>query len=169
MDETERRDHLSTIRLFARALDADQLDELAAKARPVVFPAGAVLMTSGDFGNAMYVVVEGTVTVELIDEQGAEREIADLGKGDIVGEMSLMTGARRNATVIAKTDVETLEITKVALEEIFARAPVLVDRFSVVLARRQTELDRIASETAHSADDVAGQIRRFFQSVFSTD
>ncbi len=122
-------------------------------------------MASGDFGVAMYAIVTGRVQVRLVLE-GVERDVAGLGPGDIVGEMSLMTGARRNATVTALSTVTALEITKVALEEILAQAPQLDGRFGAVLASRQAELDRIASEAEHSADDIAGQIRSFFHTVF---
>ncbi len=122
MDEDLRLAELSTIPLFAGALDAELLAVLAAKARHVVFPAGSTLMNSGDFGVAMYVIIEGRVDVHVTTERGSDREIAELGSGDIVGEMSLMTGARRNASVEAETEVTALEITKVTLEEILARA-----------------------------------------------
>jgi CRP-like cAMP-binding protein len=77
--------------------------------------------------------------------------------------MSLLTGARRRATVVAENEVVALEITKVALEEILARAPDLIDGFGTVLSRRQAELNRVAVDVArHDKDDLIHQIRRFF-------
>jgi CRP-like cAMP-binding protein len=154
---------LAGVPLFAEVLDRDQIARLAAKCHIADFPARALLMTEGDFGTSMFAIVDGTVSVTVGDRRGKEHDVAELGAGDIVGEMSLMTGARRRATVTAITDVVALEITKVALEDILARAPDLIDNFGAVLARRQAELSRAAAEAERSgADKIVAQIGRFF-------
>lgn len=160
-NDVEPRDILEEIPLFADVLSEGQLELLAAKCHFAVFPAGSEMMAEGDFGSSMFAIVTGDVSVTIADRRGAEHGVATLGAGDIVGEMSLMTGARRNATVVAETDVVALEITKVALEQILARAPDLIDRFGGMLARRQAELDKVAAKAAH-ADDLIHQIRHFF-------
>lgn len=167
MDQDGRRAFLGGVRLFAETLDPDELTTLAGKAHVVSFPAGATLMEAGDFGTAMYAIVEGRVDVRLTDKEGHEREVATLGREQIVGEMSLMTGARRSATVVAVTDVMAMEISKVALEEILAAAPQLIDRFAVVLSARRAELDRIAAQLYGGEDgDIGAGIRRFFGHLF---
>ena len=108
----------------------------------MIFPAGSILMTEGDFATSMFAIVEGTVSVAVADRDGADRHVAELKRGDVVGEMSLMTGARRSATVTATTEVVALEVTKFSLEAILTRAPELIDRFGEILARRQAELDQ---------------------------
>ena len=169
MDQGEFRDVLAAIPLFGDVLGPARLAELAGKAREAVFPAGSVLMTEGDFGVSMFAIVEGSVAVSVGDPRGGEHGIATVYAGDVVGEMSLMTGARRNATVTARSDVVAIEITKVALEEILSRAPELIDSFGAVLAKRQAELDRIAADTAASQRDIVSQIKRFFPAVFGKD
>jgi CRP-like cAMP-binding protein len=154
---------LSGIPLFSEVLDDRQLERLANKCHFVVFAPGQMIVAEGDFGTSMFAIVEGSVSVSLDDKRGAAHGVAELKTGDIVGEMSLLTGARRNANVVAETEVSALEITKVALEEILARAPDLIDRFGTVLARRQAQLDRVATEVANAnKDDLIHQIRRFF-------
>jgi len=154
---------LAAIPLFAEVLDANQIDLLAGRCDVAIFPAGSLLMTEGDYGTSMFALVEGNVAVTLAGRRGDAYGVAALGGGDIVGEMSLMTGARRSATVTATNEVVAIEITKVALEEILARAPDLIDSFGTVLARRRAELDRAAHEAARAGkDDIVGQIRRFF-------
>jgi len=156
-------DTLATISLFADVLDADQIERLAARCNIAVFPGGSLLMAEDDFGTSMFALAEGSVSVTLAGKRGDEYGVADLGAGDIVGEMSLMTGSRRNATVTAVTDVVAIEITKVALEEILMRAPDLIDRFGDVLSRRQAERDKAAVDAARAdKDDLVSQIRRFF-------
>jgi CRP-like cAMP-binding protein len=157
------REVLAAIPLFAEVLDADQLVRLAAKCHEAIFPVGAVLMTEGDFGTSMFALVEGEVSVALADKRGDPHGVAKLSAGDFVGEMSLLTGARRSATVVAETEVAAIEITKVALEEVLTRAPDLIDRFGLVLASRQAELDRAAADVAQAnKDDLISQIKRFF-------
>jgi CRP-like cAMP-binding protein len=162
MDGVDAQAVVAEIPLFAETLDADQLRALAHKSAPVLFPTGSILMTEGDFATSMFAIVEGRLAVTVSDADGGTRHVADLGAGDIVGEMSLMTGARRSATVIAKTEVVALEVTKFSLEAIIARAPELVDRFGEILARRQAELDEIAAAAPVAKDDIVSQIRRFF-------
>jgi CRP-like cAMP-binding protein len=153
---------LAGIPLFAETLNRRQLAHLAAQCRLAIYPPGAVLMAEGDFGDAMFAIVDGEVEVTLQNRRGDEHPVAMLRAGDIVGEMSLLTGMRRTATAVARGEAAALEITKVTFEEMFARAPELIDRFSQVLARRQLELSRIAAEADASADAIGARIRRFF-------
>jgi CRP-like cAMP-binding protein len=161
LEDIDARAVLAAIPLFADTLDARQLDRLAAQCEPAFFPAGAFIISEGDFGDSMYAVVSGEVGVTLHDARGGEHGVASVMPGEIVGEMSILTGMRRQATVVAKTDVAALEITKPALEEMFARAPDLIDRFGAVLAERQATLSRVAAEAA-TPQDIASRIRRFF-------
>ena len=165
MDTVDAERVLAEIPLFAETLDQLQLAALAHKSAPVIFPAGSILMTEGDFATSMFAIVEGSVSVAVADRDGGDRHVADLKGGDIVGEMSLMTGARRSATVTATSEVVALEVTKFSLEAILTRAPELIDRFGEILARRRAELDQLAAEAAPK-DDIVSQIRRFFPSVF---
>lgn len=154
---------LTNIHLFREVLDPGQIERLASKCHQSVFPAGALLMTEGDYGTSMFALVEGTVSVTVAGTHGDPHGVAELSAGDFVGEMSLLTGARRNATVEAVTEVVAVEIPKVALEEILARAPDLIDNFGSVLARRQAERDQVAADAAQmSAGNIVSQIKRFF-------
>lgn len=161
MEDIDARNVLARIRLFGETLTPRQLDHLAAQSEPAFFPTGSFLISEGDFGDSMFAIVEGEASVTLHDDHGEEHGVASVKPGEIVGEMSLLTGMRRKATVVAKTDVAALEITKPALEEMFARAPELIDRFGAVLAERQAVLNRVAADAA-SHKDFASRIRRFF-------
>ena len=153
---------LRAIPLFGEVLSEPLLEGLAHKCATVVFPQSSILMGEGDFGTSMFAIVDGEVEVTVADRSGDEQGVARLAEGDVVGEMSLMTGARRSATVTAITDVVALEITKYSLEAVLARAPELIDRFGDILHRRQKERDRVAAGKA----DIITQIRKFFPSVF---
>lgn len=164
----ESREVFAGIPLFAEVLSPADLDLLAARVRPCFFAPDAVLMEEADFGASMFAIVDGTVAVSVDDGRGGSELVARLSDGEIVGEMSLMTGARRSATVTAVTAVNALEITKVNLEAILTRAPKLVDAFSEMLEKRQSELDSIHAE-AHrwtvlglTRAEIVARMRAFF-------
>ncbi len=73
--------------------------------------AGEVIVRQGDPGDKFYVIKSGNVDV-IVDEGGVRRTVAVLGKGDFFGEAALLTGAPRNATVVAKEDVEVYTLGK---------------------------------------------------------
>ena len=162
METSQIRAVLAAVPLFAETLDERQLDHLAAQCNFVIFPPEAVMIAEGDFADAMFVIAAGQVEVTLHDSHGGEHQVAVLGAGDVVGEMALFTGLRRSATTVARSEVEAIEITKVAFEDMFARTPDLIDRFSPVLAKRQSELDQIAAEAEADATAMGARIRRFF-------
>ncbi len=165
MDDSRIRDVLARVPLFAEVLDEGLMHALAARSRAVTFTPGMTLMVEGDFGSTMFAIASGDVAVTVSGRGGGERDVALLGAGDIVGEMSLMTGQRRTATVTAESDVQAIEIGKVALEDVLTRAPELIDRFGAVLAGRQMERDRVAASEA-AAESIVAQIRSFFPSIF---
>jgi CRP-like cAMP-binding protein len=76
---------------------------------------------------------------------GEVRDVAVLVSGDIVGEMSLMTGAPRTAWVTSLSAMRVLEVTKESIESLLAAEPGLLERFSHVLAARQSSLSELAS------------------------
>jgi CRP-like cAMP-binding protein len=157
---------LASVPLFAQTLDAAQLRFLAGQSRPAFFRAGTLLMSQGEFGGAMFAIVEGEVSVSFLDARGKPREIARLGRGDVVGEMSLFTGDRRTASVCAVTNVDALEITKASLERMFQRSPGLLDRFGALLAARQADLAAIGKAEEASRADFVRRAARSFAGLF---
>ncbi len=162
----EASEFLKDVPLFAEVLGEEQLRSLASKSRPAFFRAGTRLMTQGDFGGAMFVIVSGEVDVTFVDANAEEQTVAKLGPHDIVGEMSLFTGDRRTATVSAASNVDALEITKASLERLFATAPELVDKFAAVLARRQAELSAAGSKADRSSEGFTRKARKVFTGLF---
>lgn len=130
---------ISSTQFFGSVLDSDALDALALSAKPVQFARGDRLMREGELGQSLFIVAEGSVGV-AIHERGGDRQVAKLGPGDIVGEMSLLTGARRSATVTALGKVAAFEITKQGLEPILANSPALVQKFAAMMEQRLGEI-----------------------------
>lgn len=73
-------------------------------------PAGATLFHEGELGASMYLVVEGSLQVSKRVIEGADKVLSTLGAGQYVGEMSLLTGAKRSATVRTVEESEVIEI-----------------------------------------------------------
>src|SRR6056300_132775 len=109
--------HLVAIPLFAD-LDEDELDAVAAITTELNFSAGTALMNEGSGAHEMVVVVDGTLEVTRAGEH-----IADIGPGGFAGEMAVLTHARRDATVTAKTDVTVLHIDGRSFGGVLEEAP----------------------------------------------
>ena len=97
----------------------------------------------------MFVVLEGSVEVIGKTEKGPRVVLASLGVGECFGEMSLVTGEPRNATVRAKGDVLVLEIRKGDLSPLMAENPELAERLGELLEKRRKN----RSERLHRADE----------------
>ena len=98
-------------------LSDEELQRLVDMAEPVSLRAGDILIRQGETGDAAYVVIKGEFEVEKRTGQSVIK-IDVRNSGDVVGEMALLSRAPRNATVIAKTDGETLRIPSEAFEEL---------------------------------------------------
>jgi CRP-like cAMP-binding protein len=136
------RGFLGTVPFFADVLDPAHLDAIAARAQIKNYDAGTVIIREHDLGDSMFVVVSGDLIV-AIEHGGGQREVATLTPGQFFGEMSLLTGVPRLATVTAKDEATVIEITKATIKPIFAASPALYDRMASVLQKRQSELDQI--------------------------
>lgn len=160
------RDILKSTPFFAEVLTEEEIDALAARARFIAFPPGTIPIEENAPGTSMFVLATGEVSVSV---EGDPAPVARLGPGDIVGEMSLLTGARRAATVTTLDEVEVLEVNKEALAHVLAHSPTLVSRFVEMLVRRRRALDRIAGGSAWgivrpSRSELEAMIRQFYES-----
>jgi small-conductance mechanosensitive channel len=146
-EEYARRvDALSRVDVF-RALDAEKIDRLARRMRLIIYGPGEVVLRQGDPGDSLYVVRAGSVAVQIGTGE-ARREVATLASGQFFGEMSLMTGESRAATVVAKSDCECYIVDKEAFQEILVERPELAGIISEILSRRQLALDGASPEAA---------------------
>jgi CRP-like cAMP-binding protein len=127
-----------------RCLTEKQAQDLAASASRRLFAHGEVMMREGEDGDSMQVILDGEADVFLkypkeSGRSGSEK-VAALGRGDYFGEMSLMTGDPRSATVRARGDVLTMEIEKAQLVPVFEDHPELLESLGELLAQRQQHL-----------------------------
>lgn len=172
IDQNEMRAALEHASMFSKVLDEEQSHELARQCSPVEYARGANLMVQGEQAASMFIILEGAARVSVLGQNNDPREVAVLATGDVVGEMSLMTGAPRNATVTALTRLRALEITKDPVEALLRKSPNLLQRFSHVLAKREEERAAIAQRPVQVAAverDLMARMKTFFSRVLWTD
>jgi small-conductance mechanosensitive channel/CRP-like cAMP-binding protein len=114
------------------SLPPEGLRALAGVVHRRVYGPGEDVVRQDDEGSSLFVVRRGRLAVRIGDA-----EVGRLGEGDIFGEMSLLTGERRKATVTAAGEVHLVEIAKEHLEPVLRSNPELVERLSAMLARRE--------------------------------
>lgn len=171
-DERRHRRAAATLRaipLFSALTDAE-IDALAREARFAPFAAGEVMTRQGNVAHHLYVLQKGEVEVRL-EAGGEEHVVARLVAPDIFGEMGLMTGEARAASVVAITDSSCFRLGKQNFQDLLSRRPELAAALSAVLAERRVELDfrRGAMDAATrearrrgEAERILGTIRHFF-------
>lgn len=132
-------DALRNVRLLS-GCTSRELAEVAALTVPASLPAGTVLTREGQVGGVAYVIESGSCEVLR-----GSRVVARIGPGDVVGELSLIDGGPRTATVRAVAPVEALEITTKDLQRLLRDVPRLRRSLLRSLAARVRDVDRRAA------------------------
>jgi CRP-like cAMP-binding protein len=113
------------------------------------FGAGEMLVRAGESGESMFIVRSGKAEVFGHTTDGQIRHIADIGRGDFTGEMALMTGEPRNASVRATTDLEVIEMDREGFTRLFKEHPDAAAGIGDIIAARNRErLEKLSSGDA---------------------
>ena len=163
---------ISREELLTRLRDVDILvplsdaahEAIADSAEVHVYSKGETIIRHGTAGESMFVIVGGRISVRVPDDTAAGmHEVAELGEGDVVGEMALLTGETRTADVVALSDVVAIEIGKGALQPLLVAHPELADGLSEQIAQRQEDLDTFRDESPEQVQTtVLSRIRDWF-------
>jgi small-conductance mechanosensitive channel/CRP-like cAMP-binding protein len=162
-----RLELLQTVGILAPLDDGARM-HVADGLHHTVYGTGEVIMRVGEPGDSLYIIRGGTVSVRL-DVDGLEKEVATLGEGDFFGEMSLMTGEPRHATVVAKSDAECYVIDRALFQQILRNNAKLADEIGKLLSEREMknkiEREGLSAEAARKSTDhqaLLHRIRSFF-------
>ena len=157
---------LGTLSVF-RMLDADELGALARSARPLALGPMERFVIQGTAGTSLFVVADGEVEVVLRRAQGPDLKVATLGRGEVIGEMSLLTGEPRAATVRAVDGALVYEIGQSQYAPLLHTHREWVEELAVIMEERlrQMEADLDAYDAQKRRRDICHRIVRHF---FST-
>jgi CRP-like cAMP-binding protein len=162
-------DNLSALRRVAllNCLDYQELQEIAGRVRLELYAPGEVIVKKGEPGDSMFVIERGTLSVRVDD---TTREVAELGPGGFFGEMGLLTGQPRAATVQSKTAVELLVVDHASFSAILLSHPEVAQTISTRIAElqaananRDLERTELTVEASESSSDLLAKIRSFFR------
>jgi hypothetical protein len=131
---------LRKVALFA-ALPAADLRPIAQIAQERRYQDGEAICTQGEPGDRMYILTSGSVRVLVSRNRGKAVETARRGQGDVVGEMSIISGGPRMATLEADGDVRTLTIERQMFEKLLRERPEIALAVMRVLCARLREKD----------------------------
>ncbi|MEI7842498.1 MAG: mechanosensitive ion channel family protein [Gallionellaceae bacterium] len=162
---------LRKVELFSQ-MNEKELHSLAERLKFSPFAKGNIVARQGDErSHWLYIIINGEAEVYLELAQGERRVLSTLGKGDFFGEMGLMTGAPRSASVIAKSNVECYRLDKEAFEEVMQARPTIAEEISHILVKRRAELETalqdidaqlVQKDRITQRNEILSTIKRFF-------
>jgi small-conductance mechanosensitive channel/CRP-like cAMP-binding protein len=151
---------LASVDLFA-PLSAEARLSLSRAATEQLFGDGEAIVRQGESGDSMFVILEGRVRVVL---EPSGHEVASLDAGGFFGEMSMLTGEPRTATVRAASDVRLLEITAAQMRDLAQTTPGLLEHMSQVMVARRVGLaaaEASATSTGSGVQTTRSLLARF--------
>ena len=153
---------IRSVELFSM-LDDGEVRQLAEKARVRVFGPGEIVVRQNDGGDSLFLVMKGRLQALV---NGIK--VGELVEGGVFGEMSLLTGEPRKATVSAESEVTLVELSREILEPLIRRKPEIMEALGAILAHREIanerslrEADRVMAEVRKCAEYVQ-RLKRFF-------
>ena len=163
---------LADLPLF-RGFDDDEIDRIALAGRVERWSSGSLVMEEGDAGPRLIVILEGRVAVLKSDGAGGEHVLSEVAAGSVLGEMSLLTGAPRNASVRAVDSLRVFAMDRTVFDGMVADGDPAAMKLSLaiarVLAHRLEQLNHRLVELLEEeeGDSPLHELSRFRQELFS--
>ena len=143
-----------------QCLSDGQIDNLVKQSELNHFGRGEHVIEEGAEGDSMFILLRGAAEVS-VSKNGSTIPVATLSSGDCFGEMSLLTGEKRSATVRADGDCYVMEISKETMAEVIRDSPECMKQLSELLAKRKMETEGILKDAAISSADQAAKQREY--------
>jgi small-conductance mechanosensitive channel/CRP-like cAMP-binding protein len=158
-------ERIKNVEIFA-PLSEEETEQLTDSAHMRVFAPDEVIIEKDQPGGSMFVIHKGSVEVQTVDEDGRKQVVNTLREGDFFGEMGLLTGEPRSATVIAREETQVLQIGKFSLKPILDNNPGLIKELSRTIEERRELLSQKENIHQTEADEedknVLRSIKKFF-------
>ena len=169
---SDAAERLGRIPAFA-ALPADSLTELADGIEWLRIPGGEAIVDQGDHGDCAYFIVRGRARAATRNADGAEKVVGDLGPGQPIGELALIAGVPRTATVRAARDTEVVRLTAQAFDRFVHHHPdatlpmvgVLAGRLEQTLTGRPPAQDQVSTIAVLDMTDEPGAASSFIDAL----
>ena len=162
MDSAAIRANLRRIEILS-PLGEEDLDSLVPHVRLCVYGRGETVVRQGEEGDSLFIVLRGGLEVRFDG-----KKVGKLSEGEFFGEMSLLTGEKRHATVVAAEEVRLIEVSKEALSPVISSHPAILTGLSDRLERRLEQIAAARRASAEEAehpppqDAILQKLRRFF-------
>lgn len=130
-------DYLSVIKTDPKFLEftKEEIKELFSNCEMKEYKKGSDIIKEGDMGDKLYIIADGEVGISKVVSNQVVFFITTLKKGDIFGEMAIISSYPRSANVFAKTDVKLIYLSKDAFELLKRDNPVVFGKFAWILAK----------------------------------
>lgn len=122
--------HFQRVPLF-ESVSKKGIRQIVSAATEIDLPTGKQLVSQGEYGREMYVILRGTADVNVDG-----RKVSELAPGDFFGELAFLHPAPRSATVTARTDMRVMVLDSRAMDVIVEREPVVARRLMEAMAKR---------------------------------
>ena len=161
-------ERLSAIEIFEPLSDEETM-QLAKETERKVFSQGETIIRAGDAGETMFVINRGGVSVQVPDPADNDKlkPLVELHEGKFFGEMALLTGEPRTATVVTTEETEVFEIGHNAVKRLFNTNPYLAEALSHAVAERRDLLKENAEikpeEMEQERAGIFSAVKRFFR------
>jgi CRP-like cAMP-binding protein len=142
---------LANIAFFATLPEAVRA-EVAERLQYAPFARGDIITKQGNTAHWLYIVGYGEAEVIYEPPQGGPSVIGKVHAGEIFGEMALLSGEARSATVIAKTDVECYRLDRASFQDLLNSRPELAEEVNRVIGPRSTDLEKARAAFATSGN-----------------
>jgi predicted acylesterase/phospholipase RssA/CRP-like cAMP-binding protein len=152
--ETEVLRALPGIETFFSDLGKQELLSIQRESRVIRVPSGNVVVRQGNAGDSMFLVLYGRLRAFRTNDDGSERILGEIGPGESVGEMALLTGGVRTATVRAIRDSQLVELGKDAFERILSANPAVALSLLRSLVRR-LERQQVSAKSTKAPATIA--------------
>ena len=133
--------YLHMVPIFS-TLDSEELHQLSLETKKISFKEGEHIVKQGDDGDSFYIITDGSADVN-INKHDKETHLATLNTGDYIGEVSIVSNTKRTATVTAKGEVQSLQLSSQAFDKLLNHHPHLALRIMKDITARLLEQNSI--------------------------
>jgi small-conductance mechanosensitive channel/CRP-like cAMP-binding protein len=165
---TRRLQMLNAVPLFAALSDSEKAD-IAEQLQYAPFARGDIITKQGNTAHWLYILAFGEAEVLYEPPQGGSQAIGAVHAGEFFGEMALISGEARSATVMAKTDVECYRLDRTSFQELLEARPEIAAEVRRTVGSRKPDLEQARDAFANTPETVdekkarlLTRIRRFF-------